>query len=221
MKKMHGIFGLFCLLVVVQIAAPVSLIVKHENTLRYGEQFKFKTAPVDPYDAFRGRYVALGFEERKVLIPEDLYQKRQALEFGQKIFAVLEQDENGFARFTSLSLTRPEEKPYIKTRIHHIEVKHAVLDMPFNRYYMDEELAPIAERIYRERSRATIDWNRESEELAPLTESLLAERIGREKHDAYVTVRIKSGYAVLEQLYIDGVPIKEFIQKTPSLNKEP
>ncbi len=186
MKKIYWIFGIFCLVAVIQIAAPVSMIVKRENILRHGEQFKFKTAPVDPYDAFRGRFVALLIEERTVPIPDSIYKKRQEIRFGQKVFATLEKDENGFGRFASISLTRPEGKHYVKTRLYEFEKDKVRLDLPFDRYYMDENLAPLAESVYREHSR-------------------------EEKHDAYVTVRIKSGYAALEELYIDGIPIKEFI----------
>src|SRR5205085_8475834 len=52
----------FVLVALAQLAAPGSLIWKRENTLRKGSVWKFRTAPVDPVDAFRGRYVALQFE---------------------------------------------------------------------------------------------------------------------------------------------------------------
>ena len=41
------------------------MIARREMTLRNGVVCRFLTAPVDPYDAFRGRYVALNFAENK------------------------------------------------------------------------------------------------------------------------------------------------------------
>jgi uncharacterized membrane-anchored protein len=52
----------FAVVGLAQLAVPASLIWKREQTLRHGSVWKFRTAPVDPVDAFRGRYVALEFE---------------------------------------------------------------------------------------------------------------------------------------------------------------
>jgi len=52
----------FVLVAFAQLAVPGSLIWKREHTLRQGNVWKFRTAPVDPVDVFRGRYVALHFE---------------------------------------------------------------------------------------------------------------------------------------------------------------
>ena len=51
-----------------------------------------------------------------------------------------------------------------------------------------EKAAPAAERAYRKHSR-------------------------KDSKDAYVTVRIKSGFAVLEELYVGEKPILEFIKQ--------
>ena len=57
--------------------------------------------------------------------------------------------------------------------------------MPFNRYYMDEDLAPEAERAV---------WG------GP-----------RGRREASVTVRVRNGVGVLEELYIDEVPIHRWL----------
>ena len=38
----------------------------------------------------------------------------------------------------------------------------------------------------------------------------------RQAHDAYVTVRIRDGFAVLEELYVAGQPILEFLAANPA-----
>ena len=58
----HWRLLVFALVGFAQLAVPASLIWKRERTLRQGHVWKFRTAPVDPVDAFRGRYVALEFE---------------------------------------------------------------------------------------------------------------------------------------------------------------
>ena len=62
MKKLAALWILFAAAVVAQWAAPLSMIFRSERVLSGGQAFKFKTAPVDPVDAFRGRYIALNFD---------------------------------------------------------------------------------------------------------------------------------------------------------------
>ena len=53
---------IFLLVALAQIAVPASMIWKRQRTLSEGRVWKFRTAPVDPVDAMRGRYLALRFE---------------------------------------------------------------------------------------------------------------------------------------------------------------
>jgi hypothetical protein len=62
------------------------------------------------------------------------------------------------------------------------------LERGFDRYYTDEHLAPAAERAY---------WQHSSGET----------------REAYITVRVREGLAVLEELYIAGKPVREFVQQ--------
>ena len=184
MKK-RIITGLFSCLVLIQIATPLSMIAKRETTLKDGKQFKFKTAPVDPFDAFRGRYVALRIEADSAPKPGNI-----EFDHGQKVYAHITKDQQGFATFSKLTSKRPKGVDYLTTTTRYSYDSTKVhLDMPFDRYYMEEEAAPAAERAYREHSR-------------------------QKSKDAYITVRIKSGFAVLEELYVGGKPILEFIQQS-------
>ncbi|UCD55711.1 MAG: GDYXXLXY domain-containing protein [Candidatus Omnitrophota bacterium] len=183
MKKTMYIFALFCCVAVIQVATPISMIINKEMILKDGTQFRFKTRPVDPYDAFRGRYVALGIEQNNVVLTGS-----QKLQRGQMVYVCLGKDENGFAKIDKVTEKRPKGNAYIKSRVWSIRSKKAYFRLPFNRYYMDEKAAPQAEIAYRKHSR-------------------------RSKRDAYITVRVKSGNAVIEELYISGIPIKEFVKR--------
>lgn len=185
MRKTVNVMGLFCCLAVVQVAVPVLMFVRHQAVLRTGRQFRFVTRPVDPYDAFRGRYVALGVEQDRAVIPESVSLKR-----GQKVYAFIREDGRGFAEITGISPGRPAESDYIQARVDHVKGEEVVLRLPFNRYYIEEKLASAAESAYRKHSRSG-------------------------KQDTYVTVRVKSGYALIEELYIAGQPVLEFLQENP------
>ena len=56
---------LLVLVCAVQLAVPVAMIARREIALRQGESFRFRCAPVDPVDPFRGRYVDLQFDEQQ------------------------------------------------------------------------------------------------------------------------------------------------------------
>lgn len=174
-----AIFGLVCL---VQLGVPLAMIQRRELALRDGSVHRFRTAPVDPYDAFRGRYVALQFAEDALDIPAATTYYRN-----EKVYAVLVRDEDGFTRIDGLSRKRPAQGEYLTVRVRWETQGETVrVRLPFDRYYMNEKLAPEAERLYRTRRQA-------------------------DERPAYVTVRVKRGFGVLEELYVDGKPITELV----------
>jgi hypothetical protein len=64
-------------------------------------------------------------------------------------------------------------------------------NLPFTRFYMEETLAPRAEAAY----------------------SRHANRRDRTVDDVYVSVRVKDGRGVIEDLFIKGRPIRDFLAK--------
>lgn len=187
MKNSKFFLGVFFVAAFVQVAVPVSMIVRREVTLNTGRQYKFKTAPVDPHDAFRGQYVALSLKQREVAV-----KNRGDFFRNQKVYAVIEEDKDGFASFKEILRTRPAGDNYIKARVLYPwygDKEHKItLELPFDRYYMDENEAPKAELAYRENNRG-------------------------ENRKTYITVRVKSGYSVLEELYINDKPVRECIKE--------
>ena len=61
------------------------------------------------------------------------------------------------------------------------------VSLPFDKYWVTERDAPAAEAAYRAQSR-------------------------RDKRNAFCTVRVFRGDAALEQLYLDGVPLGEYLR---------
>lgn len=180
MKK-STLLTLLALVIGLQLAIPAGMIVRREYVLSHGRAFKFRVGPVDPHDPFRGRYVALRFEQNSVAIPPDLTIRRN-----QTVHALLAEDDNGFAIFTGLQLTRPQSDPYLTTRVNSAYSGRAFLRLPFDRFYMDEKSAPAAETAA---LNSLADTNRPT----------------------YADVRINRGAAVLADLYVADRPIRELL----------
>jgi len=193
MKKNKLMLTLFCCLCVAQIAVPISMIIHREDILRTGALYRFRTEPVDPSDAFRGRYVALDVQASRMLIKD-----KDEFERGEKLYAELTRDENGMAKIKKLTRKPPDSEDYLKVRVMYWftrpidgdknrRVGMLRLDMPIKRYYMDEYEAPRAERAYNSRSRSG-------------------------EVNSFVDVRVKRGEAVVEELYIGEKPVYEYLK---------
>lgn len=179
------IFGLFVAVAAVQLATPVGQIWKYEDILRTGKPYKFRTAPVDPYDAFRGRYVALNYDGASVPVRKD-----DALEYRRPAYVSLEQDSNGFAVFGELSSQAPVGRDYVRVEYLYrnwTNTNTAVFRLPFDKFFMEESAAPRAEEAYRRAGR------------------------GSSNTVSYAAVRVKNGRGVIEDLYIQGKPIRKFL----------
>ena len=174
---------LFLCLALIQLVVPLSMIARREFVLRDGAQFKFKVAPVDPYDAFRGRYVALRIDENYVPAI-----KNEKIKRGQAVFVVINLDAQGFARLSEVTTGRPRRGSYIRANVSNVYNDKIYLDLPIDRYYMEEKSAPLAEKIYQRYSQ-------------------------RDKKDAYVVVRIKDGFVVIESLYVGGQKIEDMVKQ--------
>lgn len=146
--KRAWLFAVFFLVCLVQLAAPASMIWKQERALAHGQPFKIHTAPVDPYDAFRGKYVALNFREGLPKLPANIPPS-----FRGKVYAPVIVGEDGFARFGEAALSPPQSGPYLTLSVES-GYPGQDLRLPFDRYYMEETKAPAAEAAY---SKATRD----------------------------------------------------------------
>lgn len=165
---------------------PGKLIYDRENTLRHGKVLRFKTEPVDPVDIFRGRYVDLAFENTMVRVPSGQVWKRN-----EKVYAIVREHFDGYARIVNISRSRPASGLYFETKIENIQrlgnQLHIYVQIPFNRYYADEFIAPEIEKKFE---------NRDIE--------------------AWAKVRLLHGLAVLEELFIENKAVPEWLKELES-----
>lgn len=181
MKSAHWI--LFGLMVLAQLAVPLRMIGGQEAILREGAPYKFRCGPVDPYDFLRGRYVALSFPDLTI---EDW--RGPQFRYGEAAYARLGVGDDGFATVEDLTATPPASGDFLKVSAHTSGSGSRLwIQLPFDKYFMNEYDAPAAEIAYREQSRTD--------------------------DPAWVMVRVQQGQGVIEGLYIGDVPIEEFIKQ--------
>lgn len=187
MKNNKLILIAFILVALAQLYVPAKMILGREDILSTGKEYKFKTAPIDPGDPFRGKYIILRFDENTIEI-----QDEAEWEEGETIYVFLSEDNNGFVKISSVSKEEPPaSQDFLKAKAGNVfgnGSKKLVIDYPFDRYYMEESKAYEAELTYQ---RSQADTNQV----------------------AYALVSIKEGEAVLKDVLIDGVPIREVVMK--------
>ena len=156
MKK----YLLYCMAayMVLQIAVLSFAVFRYYDTLMTGTGYKFLVRQYDPYDPFRGRFVAL--------------QVDGLSRWSRDPYATVAVDAQGFAYIYSTSIDKPHA--------HDVYLKNPDL----SRYYMNERLAPEAERLQREL---------------------------RDGEQMWLLVMVKNGNYVIEGLYLDGVRVEEYI----------
>ena len=189
MKKM--IMVLFAVMCLAQWIVPGKMVYDSENTIAEGTLYKFKTAPVDPSDPLRGKYITLNFQE-------NFFQFTDSAEWqsGDQIFVTFTTDSAGFAVPEQVYHTKPEAESYLETFVDHVYYYRMTItkcgtNLPFDRFYMEESKAPQAEQLY---------WKAQRDSAQVV----------------YALVSIGQGQAVLQDVIINDRPIIDIINE---LNK--
>lgn len=176
----------FILMVLAQWWVPGQMIWYKQKVLDDGTSYKFLSAPVDPTDPFRGKFIILNFREDHITVAGN-----PDLPYGKKVYVGFVADKNGFARIQSVNETRPDRKDYLETTISFVSNKKDSADIyinyPFSMYYLEEYKAPQAEKIYRER---IIDSSQKT----------------------YALVNLLNGDAVIKDVYVNDTLIQQVIK---------
>lgn len=185
MKTIY-IFILFVVVACIQLFVPAQVILSRESVLDNGQVFKFKTRPVDPNDPFRGKYITLNYAISAVKTKDTLWERNEPL------FVYLITDSLGYAKIDTICKHEILEKnnDYCKAKVGwYSKYNHTLnINFPFNRYYMDETKAYDAEVAVRNRQRDSLPDN------------------------THALVYIKEGEAVLNDVIIDEISIKDYVE---------
>lgn len=187
------ILPIFILVALAQLYVPSKMIYDREEILETGTDYKFSTAPIDPSDLFRGKYIILSYKDNVV----DVKNEKSWIAT-ETVYVSLDTDEAGFAKIESISKEKPSEnQDFIKAEVSTVSsdgTNKLTIYFPFDRYYMEESKAYDAELVY-------------TKSLQDTTQV------------AYALVSIKNGDAVLKDVLINGISIKEIVKEKQQNNK--
>lgn len=194
MKNKNMLFTLFLFVVAAQLFVPSQMIYNQEDIINTGKLVKFQCEPIDPNDPFRGKYITLNFKENKIKV-----KNLKDWNSNETIFAKIETSKDGFAKIKSISKTEPTDNSiYLKLKINYLadynNENTIYLDFPFNRFYMNENKAKNAEKVY---AKSTLDSTK----------------------IAYALVATKNGEALIKDVLIDNISIKELAKANNNTNK--
>jgi len=185
MKYKYGILAFFMVMVLAQLFVPAKMIWDREDIIKTGKLYKFKTRPVDPNDPFRGKYITLNYDANTYEVTDFSEWQRN-----EEVYVEFDTDKYGFAKIKSVYKEKPTDiDVYLKTKVNYISTYNKLtFDYPFDRYYMEESKAYEAEKTYAEVQRDTTKTT-------------------------YALVHIKKGGAVLTDVLINEVSIREIVKK--------
>ena len=133
----------FFVLVAVQVVVPLAMAGLKEAHLAFDQKVRLKTAPVDPLDVFRGRYVALSYEISR--LPTD------GARDGETVYVRLH-EVDGHWTGSFASRNRPDGT-FIRGRVAQAALgpgEDAAIEYGIETYFVDERKA----REYEDRARS-------------------------------------------------------------------
>lgn len=184
--KLQHLFMLFALVAIVQLFVPVQMILGQETILNAGTAYKFRTQPIDPSDPFRGKYIILRYEMNAGVSKDSLWERFE------NAYVYLKKDSMGFAELMKVSKTPlhiENDFVIVKTSWYDKNKKIIHFNLPFDRFYMEENKAKPAEDAFREAQRDSLPNN------------------------TYGLVYIKEGEAVLKDVLINEIPIADYVEQ--------
>lgn len=189
MKTIKLIVMLLCILVM--LAIPVSTIYRWNLVRSTGAEFKFKCQLLDPVDYLRGRYLTLDFNSIV-----DLGEPLINYKANKKIYVTIKVGNDGYATFDKAYSQKPKSSVYIEANstdymgevyLPNGQTRQNAMriEVPFNRYYMDEIKAPKADIQMRNNI--------------------------RNNQNVYLKVKILNSLSAPVGLYINDKPIEETV----------
>jgi uncharacterized membrane-anchored protein len=98
-----------------QFIVLTGMYVKAALPLWFGTEIQVNTIPVDPRSLFRGNYARLRYEFSQIDMKH--FSGTEKLRDGEIVFISVKADKNGIYKFSSASLTKPENGIFLQGRI--------------------------------------------------------------------------------------------------------
>lgn len=185
MKTIH-LFIIFIIVVLIQLLIPIQMIFNQESILADGTAYRFRTQPIDPTDPFKGKYITLNYEISSMTTTDSLWITNE------EIYVYLKEDSLGFAEIEKISKQQLEnDRDYVIAEVgwYNAYSHQLNIDLPFDRFYMEESKAKPAEVAFTKAQRDSLPNN------------------------TYALVYVKDGEAVLDNVFINDVPIAKYVEE--------
>jgi len=173
----------FILLCLAQLYLPLKIVADQERVVSKGKVFRFKVAPLDPNDPFRGKYITLRYEADSAKVKNVNEWMRNS-----KVYVLLKTNSQGYAAISSISSRRPDgQADYVEATVGglNLEDKSTLyIEYPFARFYMEETKAAKAEKMFLDTLRSP-------------------------QNNAYARVYVREGHAVIDDVIINGKSVKD------------
>ncbi len=177
----------FVLTALIQLFVPAWMIYSVTIGMEKGMEIKLRTVPVDPNDAFRGKYISLRYEVETHLYP---YVSSGSTSKTNQYYVTIKEDSTGFHVFDQVLTEKPEDTDiYFKVRDRSYYKKtHGIvkIDIPCDKYYMAEFMAKKAEISYRQAI--------------------------KDKKDVYAVLRVYKGKITLQDVYVEDEKIADYAE---------
>ncbi len=152
---------LFVIMFAIQLFCISYISVAYELTALTGKEYQFKIEGYDPIDPFRGRYLAYRISTDKVI--------DELGEYRGKCYITVGIDQKGYAYLNKITIKKPQGEDYIMAHRYTM----GSYNLPFTRYYVNEDKALEAEKLFQEHP-----------------------------DDAYIVIRIRKNKSIAESLFI-------------------
>ena len=176
---------MFVVVVLAQLFVPAQMIFDQENTIAKGTAYKFRTQPVDPSDPFKGKYIYLNYDLSFAATKDTTWESNAP------IYITFRTDSLGFAMVKEVSKVDPKVGDYLKTTVAWYDSydQSVGFSFPFNEFYMNETKAYDAELAHAQAQRDSLPNN------------------------TYALVYLLKGKAVLDNVFINDIPIADYVEK--------
>lgn len=184
MKTIY-IFSMFIVVILAQLFVPAKMIFDQENIIAMGKAYKFRTEPIDPSDPFKGKYIRLNYEMNSAHHHDSTWITYE------RIYVSLKTDSLGFAMVKNVSKTEPNEGVYIVSAVdwYNNYLKEVTFTFPFNEFYMNEAKAYDAELAH------------------------ISAQLDSVPNNTYALVYVLKGKGVLDNVFINDIPIADYVEK--------
>ncbi len=176
---------LFAVMLLVQLYVPVSMVVSSEKVLSEGAEYKFKIDNNETAGNIYNDFIRLSFENNSIAVED-----RDAWKKFEPVYVSISKDNEGFALISDVSKSRPSgNAASFKARVNYINEKSdkMIITLPFEMYYPETNFSEEERELYRKIMSDTT-------------------------HIVYATVKVLNGKALLEDIYVGGVSLKETVK---------